>query len=177
MRFTMRKLINSGSALVLLLLMATSVPTLAEEGAGDALSNSADIALTPENFTVFKGPFCFCCNRWIKHLRHEGVEPEVVTTRKMSEIKGQWAVPDGLHSCHTAVWNQRYVFEGHVPARYIRQFLSNPPANAVGLTVPGMPDGSPGMYEGKDFEPYNIYLLLRGGDYELYARVDRPESE
>lgn len=176
MPFTMRKLISRGSALLLCLLLGLSAQTIAEEGGGTAIDGGG-IALTPEIFTVYKGPFCFCCKRWIKHLEHEGVEPEVVTTGKMSEIKGQWAVPNGLHSCHTAVWNQRYVFEGHVPARYIRQFLTNPPANAVGLTVPGMPEGSPGMYEGKEFEPYNIYLLLRGGDYELYARVDRPESE
>lgn len=172
----MRKLTNRRSALLLILLLLGPLKALAEEG-GEAAISSESIALTPENFTVYKGPFCFCCKRWIKHLEHEGVKPEVVTTGKMSEIKGQWAVPDGLHSCHTAVWNQRYVFEGHVPARYIRQFLSNPPANAVGLTVPGMPEGSPGMYEGKNFEPYNIYLLLRGGDYEFYARVDRPEAE
>ncbi|WP_404931997.1 DUF411 domain-containing protein [Microbulbifer hainanensis] len=95
----------------------------------------------------------------------------------MSEIKGQWGVPQGMGSCHTAVWQQKYVFEGHVPARFIRQYLSNPPKGSFGLTVPGMPEGSPGMYDGKKFEPYNIYLLMRGGDYQFYKRVEHPDTE
>ena len=129
-----------------------------------------------EPLVVHKGPLCFCCKKWISHLHSQGIETEVENTTNMSEIKGQWGIPTGMNSCHTAVFQQKYVFEGHVPARYIRKYLSAPPEGSFGLTVPGMPEGSPGMYDGKKFTPYNIYLLMRGGDYRFYARVERPEG-
>lgn len=132
--------------------------------------------LFSEPLVVHKSPFCFCCKKWIAHLDREGIDTTVDNTTNMSEIKGQWAIPKGMHSCHTAVLHNKYVFEGHVPARFVRKYLRNPPEGSYGLTVPGMPEGSPGMYEGKDFEPYNIYLLMRGGDYRFYARVEKPES-
>ncbi|MCW8128228.1 DUF411 domain-containing protein [Microbulbifer halophilus] len=125
---------------------------------------------------VHKNPLCFCCKKWMAHLHRRGIETSTDNTTNMSRIKGQWAIPEGMHSCHTAVLNKKYVFEGHVPARFIRKYLSNPPEGSYGLTVPGMPEGSPGMYKGKDFEPYNIYLLMRGGDYRFYVRVEKPES-
>lgn len=140
-------------------------------------TNAATTAATAQKLTVYKNPLCFCCKRWMKHLHQAGIETEVVNTTHMSEVKGQWGVPEGMHSCHTAVWQQKYVFEGHVPARYIRQYLSNPPEGSFGLTVPGMPIGSPGMEQGEKFEPYNIYLLMRGGDYRFYKRVKQPESD
>ncbi|WP_234994856.1 DUF411 domain-containing protein [Microbulbifer donghaiensis] len=95
----------------------------------------------------------------------------------MSKVKEQWGLPEGMTSCHTAVWHGKYVFEGHVPARLINKFLADPPEGSFGLTVPGMPDGSPGMYRGGEFEPYNVYLLLSGGDYRFYTRIEKPEDD
>ncbi|KUJ84744.1 hypothetical protein AVO43_03605 [Microbulbifer sp. ZGT114] len=139
-------------------------------------SESGEASFTEEDITVYKHRFCFCCKDWIEHLQHAGMSPAVVNRGDMGVIKSQWAIPQGFGSCHTAVWRDRYVFEGHVPARIIRKFLANPPEDAIGLSVPGMPEGSPGMYDGGEFEPYNVYLLLPGGDYRFYARITRAED-
>ncbi|WP_250460754.1 DUF411 domain-containing protein [Microbulbifer litoralis] len=164
--------------LLSLILSLGSLHSRAEEvQPANARSGGSREAGLAEPLLVHKGPFCFCCKKWIAHLNREGIETEVDNATNMSEIKGQWAIPEGMHSCHTAVLDGKYVFEGHVPARFIRKYLGNPPEGSYGLTVPGMPKGSPGMYEGKDFKPYNIYLLMRGGDYRFYARVEKPESQ
>ncbi|MCX2779410.1 DUF411 domain-containing protein [Microbulbifer thermotolerans] len=124
---------------------------------------------------VYKHPLCFCCKKWIRYLEEKGLDVQPISRMDMRGVKGHWHLPPGMTSCHTAVWRQQYVFEGHVPARYIRRFLLDPPPGALGLAVPGMPVGSPGMYDGKTFEPYTIYLLLRDGDYRYYTRVEAPE--
>ncbi len=70
-----------------------------------------------------------------------------------------------------------YLFEGHVPARYMKQFLASPPADALGLAVPAMPVGSPGMEMGDRFSPYAVLLLKADGSAELFAQVDSPAQQ
>ncbi|MFS1525244.1 DUF411 domain-containing protein [Microbulbifer sp. 2304DJ12-6] len=123
---------------------------------------------------VYNRPLCFCCKRWIGHLKDSGLQVSAVLKLDMEKVKRQWGIPKGMEACHTAVWHERYIFEGHVPAVYIRKFLASPPEGSVGLLVPGMPVGSPGMEAQGAFAPYNIYLLLKNGDYRLYARVENP---
>ena len=125
---------------------------------------------------VHKSPFCLCCKEWIKHLEQNAFAVTSDNDMDTAAIKVKMGVPASLQGCHTGVSDGKYVFEGHVPARLIRKFLANPPANAIGLAVPGMPQGSPGMYRGKDFKPYNVFLILPGGDYRLYEEVTAPES-
>lgn len=127
------------------------------------------------SIVVHKSPFCLCCKDWITHLEHNAFAVTSENTMDTAEIKVQMGVPASLQGCHTGVTDGKYVFEGHVPARLIRKFLANPPKNAIGLAVPGMPQGSPGMYRGKDFKPYNVFLILPGGDYRLYEAVTAPE--
>lgn len=143
-----------------------------------SVSYAVEPAATTDNntFVVYKHRFCFCCKHWIEHLNTNGIQTEVAYRGDMTEVKGRWGVPEGMGGCHTAVWRGKYVFEGHVPARLINKFLADPPEGSFGLAVPGMPDGSPGMYRGGEFEPYNVYLLLGGGDYRFYARVEQPEE-
>ena len=74
-------------------------------------------------------------------------------------------------SCHTAVTKGGYVFEGHIPAKYIEQFLASPPEGALGLAVPGMPLGSPGMEMGGRFTPYDIVLMNKDGSSSVFAHV------
>ncbi|SHE61965.1 Uncharacterized conserved protein [Microbulbifer donghaiensis] len=140
--------------------------------AAEPATGTADDALT-----VYKHRLCFCCKRWIEHLNANGLQAQVAYRGNMSKVKEQWGLPEGMTSCHTAVWHGKYVFEGHVPARLINKFLADPPEGSFGLTVPGMPDGSPGMYRGGEFEPYNVYLLLSGGDYRFYTRIEKPEDD
>ncbi|WP_444922615.1 DUF411 domain-containing protein [Microbulbifer sp. CnH-101-G] len=125
---------------------------------------------------VYKHPLCFCCNKWITHLKENDLETTSVFKVDMQGVKRKWGIPRGMEGCHTAIWHDRYVFEGHVPALHIQKFLASPPEGSVGLIVAGMPIGSPGMEDGEKFEPYNIYLLLKGGDYRLYARIEKPDE-
>ena len=86
-------------------------------------------------------------------------------------------MPARYGSCHTGVSKDGFVFEGHVPARYIIQFLNNPPADARGLTVPAMPLGSPGMEYNDQFAPYEVLLLKKDGSVEVYAAVESYEQQ
>ena len=107
-----------------------------------------------------------CCARWIPHLIANGF---TVTTRDVAnidDIKRTMNVPPALQSCHTAVIG-RYVIEGHVPADLIRKFIGEKSAD-LGLAVPGMPSGSPGMEDGHT-DRYSIVAFQRGGKSRVYA--------
>src|SRR5262245_37331396 len=102
--------------------------------------------------TVYKDPNCGCCSIWVEHLRKNGFEVTVQEPGNMVEIKRKLGVPTYLQSCHTAVIDG-YTIEGHVPAAEIHRLLKERP-NAKGLTVPGMPLGSPGMEAGTTSQKY-----------------------
>ena len=124
-------------------------------------------APAPSVVTVYKDPGCECCTRWVKHLSANGFVVSVRDTSNMDEVKRTMNVPAALQSCHTAVVD-RYVIEGHVPADVIKKFLAAKPA-ALGLAVPGMPTGSPGM-EGSRTDHYNIVVFDRDGASRVYAK-------
>jgi len=116
--------------------------------------------------TVYKDPGCECCARWVKHVAAHGFVVSVHDVHNMDEIKTTMNVPAALQSCHTAVVG-RYVIEGHVPADVIRKLLAQQ-APILGLAVPGMVTGSPGM-EGGRAEHYNIVAFDRSGASRVYA--------
>jgi hypothetical protein len=122
--------------------------------------------------TVYKSPTCGCCEDWIEHIEDAGNKVMIEHPSDLSALKDKLNIGTQYRSCHTAVTKQGYVFEGHVPARYIQQFLNNPIADSIGLSVPGMPVGSPGMEVGNKFMPYQIRLLKKDGSSELYALVE-----
>jgi hypothetical protein len=133
----------------------TLVLTLGVLGAPLALSLPAGADALPE-VTVHRDPGCGCCGAWIEHLRRAGFPVKVVQTRDLASVRKRLNVPADLGSCHTAEV-QGYVVEGHVPAAAVRQLLAQKP-EAVGLAVPGMPIGSPGM-EGGAAETYEVVLF------------------
>jgi len=92
---------------------------------------------------VFKNPNCTCCKGWVEHLVSNGFAASTIETIDMSSVKARYGVPAELSSCHTAEVSG-YVVEGHVPAHALRRLLVERP-QAMGLAVPGMPLGSPGM--------------------------------
>jgi len=92
-------------------------------------------------------------------------------------VKDSLQIPRETRSCHTAVSKQGYVFEGHVPARYIQRFLSNPVKGAIGLAVPALPVGSPGMELGDKFTPYEILLLKQDGGTEVFAVIENAAQQ
>ncbi len=110
---------------------------------------------------VYKDPNCGCCTGWIAHLHQHGFLARVTDTAELATIKTRLGVLDALMSCHTAQLDN-YVIEGHVPAHAIKRLLAEKP-DALGLAVPGMPIGSPGM-EGGEPEIYDVILFRKAGE-------------
>lgn len=133
-------------------------------------SGSADLQ-------VYKSPTCGCCGEWIEHVQHHGFTTAVHHPDDLDVVKREQGIEPGVQSCHTAVSTGGYVFEGHVPARDIERFLEQPPEGALGLAVPGMPLGSPGMEVGDRFTPYDIVLLKKDGSHEVYRHVASAEEQ
>lgn len=126
-------------------------------------------AWAAESVHVMKTSGCGCCNAWIAHLRKAGfqVTAKDVPMAVLNQEKLNAGLTPGLSSCHTARIGS-YVIEGHVPAGDIRRLLRERPA-ALGLTVPGMPVGSPGMETGNS-EAYEVLLFSRDGTTSVYSR-------
>ncbi|WP_369158215.1 DUF411 domain-containing protein [Candidatus Thiodiazotropha sp. LNASS1] len=116
---------------------------------------------------VYKSPTCGCCNDWVKHLQQNGFSVQAHDRSDMQLVKRTLNVPQGLQSCHTAVVGD-YVVEGHVPAKEIVRLLREKPA-VKGISVPGMPMGSPGM-EGPRKDNYDVLIFDEKGKTEVYSR-------
>lgn len=114
-----------------------------------------------------KSPYCGCCTEWTKHMQEAGFNVEEKLHENMNPIKQKLGVKPELASCHTAEIND-FVFEGHIPADDIKAFLDNPPKNAKGLAVPGMPMGSPGMEYGDKKDEYSVYAFNEKGQVFEY---------
>lgn len=117
--------------------------------------------------TVYKSPTCGCCSKWVDHMRASGFEVETMDMADVTPMKERLGVPQDLRSCHTA-YVGGYVVEGHVPADVVKTFLDEQP-EATGLTVPGMPMGSPGM-EGSYSESYNVLTFDEQGQRRIFAQ-------
>jgi hypothetical protein len=127
----------------------------------------ATAAATP--ITVYKDPNCGCCKEWVEHLKKEGFSPATHDLNDLSETKDTLGVPSALRSCHTAVIG-RFVIEGHVPGDLIRKVVAEKPANVLGLAVPGMPVGSPGMEVSGRKDAYDVIAFTRDGKQTIYAK-------
>ena len=115
---------------------------------------------------VFKSASCGCCGAWVEHMRQNGFH---VTTHDVADVSAQrrkLGMPDRLGSCHSAKVGG-YAIEGHVPAADIRRLLKEKP-NALGLAVPSMPPGSPGMESSRPI-PYDTLLVARDGTTRVFA--------
>jgi hypothetical protein len=126
---------------------------------------------------VYKSRTCGCCKKWIDHVEADGFEANVNNITFLDDLKEKKGIAPQYRSCHTAESKDGYVFEGHVPAKYIKQFLNNVPQGNIGLAVPGMPAGSPGMEMGDRFSPYQILLLNADGTSSVYAQIDTYEEQ
>lgn len=126
---------------------------------------------------VYKRPTCRCCSKWMAHLEDHGFQTKAHNKNYLSALKTEKNIQPQYQSCHTAVSQDGYVFEGHIPAKYIHQFLQEKPDNAIGLAVPAMPVGSPGMEVGRKFRPYDVLLLKADGSAEIYARIKTQEEQ
>lgn len=128
----------------------------------------AALAATPP-MTVYKTASCGCCSGWITLMTRAGHRPKVVVVEDVTPLNKRYGVPPELSSCHLATVGG-YVTVGHVPAADIARLLKERP-KALGLTVPGMPLGSPGMEmrDGRK-EAYDTLLLLPSGKTQVFAK-------
>lgn len=127
------------------------------------------LAQTGPRIHVIKGRGCGCCTTWANILKAEGfiVTDEELLPGDLAQLKIQKGIPSHLASCHTAEI-EGYAIEGHVPAADILRLLDQSP-DAVGLSVPGMPYGSPGMGPEADREAYDVVLIRRDGSSEVFT--------
>jgi hypothetical protein len=117
---------------------------------------------------VYKSPTCGCCANWVTHLQQHGFTTRVTETDDVAAIKAQRGVPARVQSCHTAVVDG-YVIEGHVPAADVQRLLKERPA-VVGIAVPGMPIGSPGMeVPGQKPQKYDVVAFDKQGQTRVFA--------
>ena len=119
-----------------------------------------------ESITVYKSPTCGCCTKWVSHLQANGFEVEAINRQDMNGVKTEAGIPRQLASCHTAKIGG-YVIEGHVPADDVKRLLEERP-DVAGLTVPGMPMGSPGM-EGHRKDNYDVLTFTRTGETTVFS--------
>jgi len=110
--------------------------------------------------TLYKNPQCSCCEGYAAYLRDNGFDVEVKPTTDLAEISRKAGVPEPMEGCHTA-FIDGYVVDGHVPVAVIEKLLTERPAIA-GITLPGMPMGSPGMV-GEKTEPFTVYAVTKDG--------------
>lgn len=145
--------------------------TLAFIGASALSTPLAAWATAKPQMEVWKTASCGCCHDWVKHMETNGFELKVhdVTDAAKNTLRTQLGLADKHGSCHTALING-YVIEGHVPAKDLQRLLKERP-KALGLSVPGMVVGSPGMdgpeYKGRK-DPYAVLLVQRNGSSTIY---------
>jgi len=123
--------------------------------------------VTASEIYVYKNPNCGCCNKWISYLKEQGFTVKTENNSMLPAMKEAVGITSELGSCHTAVVD-RYVVEGHVPAEDIRRLLEERP-DIKGLTVPGMPIGSPGMEQGDTKERYDVLAVKKDGSTYVYS--------
>ena len=129
--------------------------------------------------SVYKNQQCGCCNKWITHLENSGfrIDTHDLDAPEVNALKSKVTNISRYLSCHTGVYQDKYIFEGHIPAKFITQFLLEKPDDAIGLAVPGMPIGSPGMEVENKFTPYDILLIKDNGTHEVYAHIENYEEQ
>ncbi|WP_084153764.1 DUF411 domain-containing protein [Simplicispira psychrophila] len=125
-------------------------------------------AATATPVEIWKDPSCGCCHDWMEHMQANGFSFTVHDTGN-NGVRAQLGLPQKLGSCHTALVGG-YLIEGHVPASDVRALLQQKP-KALGLAVPGMPVGSPGMdgpVYGNRRDPYDVLLVAHGGGTRVF---------
>ena len=122
---------------------------------------------------VHKTPTCGCCKKWVDHMEENGFSIITEDHESLAMIKDDLQIQPKFRSCHTGVSQEGYFFEGHVPGKYVAQFLSESNPGAIGLSVPGMPLGSPGMEVDNRFTPYDVLIHFQDGTSKVYAEIGK----
>lgn len=131
------------------------------------LASVAGSAQAATTIDVYKSPSCSCCGKWIEHVQKAGFKVQVHETGNLAASRRAVGMPDRFASCHSATVNG-YALEGHVPAADIQRLLKEKP-KAIGLAVPSMPAGAPGM-DVPDSPPYQTLLIRADAGSSVFAQ-------
>jgi len=166
---------NMKSRILIMAVAAFSVWSFGLAHQSFAETDDVNMSTEPQ-MTVYKTPTCGCCKKWVTHLEEKGLVASTIDLVDLSNLKNKLGIQGRYRSCHTGVVkieDESYIFEGHVPAKYIKVFLSDVPEGAIGLSVPGMPVGSPGMEVGERKDYYQVLLLNGAGTSSVFAHVNQ----
>lgn len=130
--------------------------------------SAAHAGTTPIPVTVYKDPSCGCCKKWVAHMASNGFLPAVKDRDDMAGLKDSLGIPVALRACHTAVAG-RYLIEGHVPAADVKRLLASAPRKVLGLAVPDMPSGSPGMEMDGRSHHFDVIAFEQAGQSYVFA--------
>jgi hypothetical protein len=130
--------------------------------------------LSNTDIKVYRNPQCQCCHKWISHLEKKQFNVLDMLTPNMASVKQAVHLPKKMSSCHTAIV-EGYIIEGHVPAADIRRLLVERP-DIVGLAVPKMPVGTPGMEMGERKQNFNVFQFTKEGQYSIFNSYQLDEN-
>lgn len=149
-----------------------TAPTTAPTGAGPAGPGADPAAglLAGVAMTVAKSPTCGCCTGWIDHAEAAGATVTIDHPADLGATFADAEITPEFQACHLTTTDAA-IFVGHIPLRFVAEYLAAPPADARGLAVPGMPTGTPGMEAGDALDPYDVLTLNNDGSTSVYARV------
>ncbi|MFK8036053.1 MAG: DUF411 domain-containing protein [Hyphomicrobiales bacterium] len=138
-------------------------------GAAALISTNPLRADVTPTLKIVKSPTCGCCGAWADKMQQAGFAIEITNVDQdvLYDTKDRLGITPNLAGCHTAVIGEYFV-EGHVPAEDIRRLLTEAP-KALGITVPGMPMGSPGMEMGDARDDFDVLLVLNDGSTQVFA--------
>lgn len=120
----------------------------------------------PIDIVVYRSPTCGCCSKWMDHLQENNFNVKEIRSNDVQALKDKYGITTELASCHTAIVDG-YAIEGHVPANDIKTLLKTKP-NVAGISVPGMPIGTPGMEMGGDKETFDVFSFERGKPEQVF---------
>lgn len=123
------------------------------------------------DMVVYRSPTCSCCAKWVDHLKQNNFNIQDIVTDNVQAIKDKYGVPKEMASCHTAIVDG-YVVEGHVPADDILTLLKTKP-KVIGISVPGMPKGTPGMEMGGTKDPYEVISFDRDKRFAIFSKHNK----
>lgn len=129
---------------------------------------SSIFAIEGKEMTVYKSPYCGCCTKWIDIMKEKGFNVTTIISNNMNNIKAKVGITPKTSSCHTAIVDG-YIVEGHVNYSAVKKMLTKKP-DILGITVTGMPIGSPGMEQGNIKHAYNVLSITKDGSLDIYEK-------
>ena len=131
-------------------------------------SESSVSAISTKSIELYESPSCGCCEFWAKYMQKNGYKINSHKSWDFMQVKEKFGIKDEFMSCHTGiieVKGKKFALEGHLPLSAIEWLIANAPKNVIGISAPGMPQGSPGMEQG-EFEEYPVVVLYKDGKAE-----------